>query len=252
MLHTHFSDNNSELQIISYEVNNIMMNRFFKKVVTIALSAVIALSAAPIVVQSTEISASASTKSWASGKLKKFGFKNFDMQPLSDAKNTFYFSVYDSDYHSTYGMISGSGNSYKISLQNSNGKYRQIYPKWRMSKEYGIGNPLKYGDLKLSGNTIRYRKIDNDYEPYGKWYSAKLSSSTQYLKGDINATAIGMRSYFCNSNGMIQFNRLPYLKKKNKSNFVKYVKSSSGWSQCGIKISNGRVKAICYNTAIAG
>lgn len=226
-----------------------MIKKFQKKFITVVLACVIAMFSTLTIINATQLTAQASTSDWAFEKLENFGFSEFKLEPFSKGK-TVYFTVYPYDgLDESYCAISGSGNKYKISLMDSNGKYKQIYPKWRMAKEYGISNPIKYGSLKISGNTIKYRKINNDYQPYGKWYSAKLASSTVYLKGDFNSPCASMLSYFDNSDGSLDLRRVPYFKKKNKSNFVKYIKNSYGWSQCGINIKNGKVKAICYDSA---
>lgn len=223
-----------------------------KRFLSIALSLVITM----IFFATSTFDASAATSDWAFKKLSRFGFSVFRIQPFQDGKSSILFSVYGEDaYDETYGRISGSGDNVKITLQDDSGKFREIYPKWKRPIDYGISNPTKYGSLKISGNTIRYRKINNDYVPYGKWYSAKLTSSTKYLRGDVSAPGFSsdVLIYFqSNPEGGLNAKCVPFLKKKNKSDFVSYVKNSSGWSPCGLNIKNGKVKAVCYDSALAG
>ena len=198
----------------------------------------------------TEVPAYALTSSKAEKQLKKLGFYDVIMEQIPP-----YFSVTDwvSDFDNTHSIAgyykAKNGKITKIYLDL--GGYKEIYPKYVSYGDYGLTSPQNYLVESVSGNTLKYRVIKSTVtDETGSLKTAKLTSSTVYLRGNKTQydklSAYFSTPHWSKNDFTTAMNKVPYLKKNTKSNFSSYVKKND-YCRCGIKIKNGKVKAICYD-----
>lgn len=200
-------------------------------------------------VYSTRKKSSNKTVKNVTNKMKKFGFKSPKYVKKSGSK--YYYTVKGFD-DKAYIYVDTKKNAYYFSKNGK--KYANLYPAWRTFGEFGIRYPQDYEVKPVSDNKIKYRTVDwpngtVHAAVFGKWHTVSLTSKTVYLKG--NMTQYNkVYSYFKNS--LAGMAKTPYLKKSNKTEFMKYLNGKYHVYDFGINVKNGKVVAISFDSQIYG